>query len=144
MMRVKYSRYIWNLAFYYRNKAYLKHWLIVHMVTKFHRDTWWHLLKRDAVTYLVTAPLRGMLSRLVLLPYTNLNTGHCLKIFQVKVLFTVWLLTPSISSSMVDMVNVVSATSGDLTRLLNFFLIITCFMKNAPKDPKKSQSKTQI
>ena len=45
---------------------------------------------------------------------------------------------------MVDMVNVVSATSGDFTRLLDFFLIITCFMKNAPKDPKKSQSKTQI
>ena len=56
VMRVKYSRDIWNLAFYYRNKAYLKHWWIVHMVTKFHRDPWWHLLKRDAVTYLVTAP----------------------------------------------------------------------------------------
>ena len=38
---------------------------------------------------------------------------------------------------MVDMVNVVSATSGDFTRLLNFLLIITCFIKNAPQRPKQ-------
>ena len=46
--------------------------------------------------------------------------------------------TPSISSSMVDMVNVVSTTSGDFTRLLNVIIL------KLPKIDKKRLPETII
>ena len=45
---------------------------------------------------------------------------------------------------MVDMVNVVSATSGDLTRLLNFLLIITCFIKMPPKTQRHLSQRPKL